>query len=185
MIRTDHPHFLVAANSHPGETGKNNEDAFSVTSYQLEAGRTPSLLVVVADGIGGHQAGEVAAHLAVDTVVQRVATSAGRDPLAVLRAGVVEAGRAIQRGGGSLPGSRRHGLDDRRRLGDWWPAVHRLGGRLAHLPAACGGAAPADDRSHLGPGGARSRRHHAGRGPRPSARARPAPPSGWAAGPAA
>jgi len=122
MIRTDRPHFLVAANSHPGETGKNNEDAFSVTSYQLEVGRTPSLLVVVADGIGGHQAGEVAAHLAVDTVVQRVASSTGREPLAVLRAGVVEAGRAIQRAAALSP--------DHEGMGSTIAIAWEIGGRL-------------------------------------------------------
>jgi serine/threonine protein phosphatase PrpC len=103
MIRTDRPHLLVAAQSHPGETGKNNEDAFSVSSYALEVGSVPSLLAVVADGIGGHQAGEVAARLAVETLDQRVAGSTGREPLPVLRTAVVEAGRAIQRAASAAP----------------------------------------------------------------------------------
>ncbi len=101
MIRTDRPHLVVTSQSHPGETGKNNEDAFSVTSYELEVGMVPSLLAIVADGIGGHQAGEVASRLAIETTVQRVAASSGREPLKVLRAAVIEASHAIQRAASS------------------------------------------------------------------------------------
>lgn len=97
MIHADQPHLTVAALSHPGETGKNNEDAFSVSAYQIESDGTPSLLAVVADGIGGHQAGEVAARLAVDTLVRILAASSGRQPVKQLRAAVVEAGRVIAR----------------------------------------------------------------------------------------
>jgi protein phosphatase len=100
MIHADQPHLTVAALSHPGETGKNNEDAFSVTAYQIESDRTPSLLAVIADGIGGHQAGEVAARLAVDTLVHSLAASSGRQPVKQLRAAVVEAGRVIARASG-------------------------------------------------------------------------------------
>lgn len=100
MIHADQPHLTVAALSHPGETGKNNEDAFSVTAYQIESDRMPSLLAVVADGIGGHQAGEVAARLAVDTLVHSLAASSGRQPVKQLRAAVVEAGRVIARASG-------------------------------------------------------------------------------------
>lgn len=122
MIRTDRPHLVVAAQSHPGESGKNNEDAFSVSSYVLEVGKVPSLLAVVADGIGGHQAGEVAAQLAVETLVQRVAGSTGREPLAVLRAAVVEAGRAIQRAASTSP--------DHAGMGSTIAVAWEIGGKL-------------------------------------------------------
>lgn len=122
MIPSESPHLLVAAGSHPGETGKNNEDAYSVTSYRLNSGSTHSLLALVADGIGGHQAGEVASRLAVDTVVQRVAASSGRDPLAVLRAAVVEAGRAIQRAAALSP--------DHEGMGSTVAVAWEIGGRL-------------------------------------------------------
>ena len=122
MIRTDRPHLVVAAQSHPGETGKNNEDAFSVSSYALEVGRVPSLLAVVADGIGGHQAGEVAARLAVETLVQRVAGSTGREPLPVLRAAVVEASRAIQRAASASP--------DHEGMGSTIAVAWEIGGKL-------------------------------------------------------
>jgi serine/threonine protein phosphatase PrpC len=122
MIRTDRPHLVVAGQSHPGETGKNNEDAFSVTSYVLEAGKVPSLLAVVADGIGGHQAGEVAARLAVETLVQRVAASSGREPLKVLRAAVAEASHAIQRAASNSP--------DQEGMGSTIAVAWVIGGKL-------------------------------------------------------
>jgi len=122
MIPSESPHLLVAASSHPGETGKNNEDAYSVTSYRLDSGRTRSLLALVADGIGGHQAGEVAAKLVIDTVVQRVAASSGRQPLVVLRAAVLEAGRAIQRAAALSP--------DHEGMGSTVAAAWEVDGRL-------------------------------------------------------
>ncbi len=95
MKPTDKPHLVVAALSHPGEQRDHNEDRYSVTAYELERDRQPSLLAVVADGIGGHQAGEVAAEIAVETVVERIGSSSGRDPLPTLRAAVEDAARAV------------------------------------------------------------------------------------------
>lgn len=97
MIPTQQPHLLVATLSHAGETGKNNEDRAHVATYRLRKTRTPVLLAVVADGIGGHQAGEVAAQLAVDTLTKVVAAAEAPEPLALLQEGIVEASRAIQR----------------------------------------------------------------------------------------
>ena len=72
MIRTDRAHLTVVAQTHAGMTGKNNEDRYAVTSFQLsEDDPTPVLFAVVADGIGGHRAGEVAAELAGDHIAPR------------------------------------------------------------------------------------------------------------------
>jgi protein phosphatase len=50
---------------------------------------------VVADGLGGHAAGEVASRLAVDTVTQRWSARAGDDPAKLLRSCAREANSAI------------------------------------------------------------------------------------------
>ncbi len=85
MIRLDRGHLQVAAQSHPGMSGKNNEDRFAVAAFQTEAGNpTPVLFAVLADGIGGHHAGEIAAEIAVNSISQQIAQSDGRNPLQVL-----------------------------------------------------------------------------------------------------
>jgi PPM family protein phosphatase len=52
-------------------------------------------LVVIADGMGGSQAGEVASRLAVETVLKSYRASSGVDPAADLRRAVEEANRTI------------------------------------------------------------------------------------------
>lgn len=94
MIPSDQPHLHVSAVSNPGRVRDHNEDSYGVTAYRMQPDGTPALLAVLADGIGGHQAGEVASALAVDTVVNTVESQPGGDPLTVLAAAVREA--AIQ-----------------------------------------------------------------------------------------
>jgi len=53
-------HISSAAASHPGLRRDENEDAYAV--------RDDLALYLVADGMGGHAAGEVAARIAVDTI---------------------------------------------------------------------------------------------------------------------
>ena len=96
MIRTDRAHLNVATQTHAGMTGKNNEDRYAVTSYQLsESDPTPVLFAVVADGIGGHRAGEVAAELAVDHITQVIAESDASRPRKTLEKAIQEASDAI------------------------------------------------------------------------------------------
>ena len=86
MIRTERAHMLTAALSHEGMSGKNNEDRYAVTSFVLgEEDPTPVLFAVVADGIGGHRAGEVAAELAVNYITTAVAESDGKHPRKILK----------------------------------------------------------------------------------------------------
>jgi serine/threonine protein phosphatase PrpC len=85
MIRANHAPLYVAAVTHPGMAGKQNEDRFAVSSYRLSADDpTPSVFAIVSDGIGGHKAGEVAAEMAVETVSHMVAQSDARQPLEIL-----------------------------------------------------------------------------------------------------
>lgn len=96
MIRSSLPHLHVAARSHPGMTGKNNEDRFSVSSFQFSRDDPrPSVFAVIADGIGGHRAGEVAAELAVNYITKGISESNGRKPLKILENAIHEASQAI------------------------------------------------------------------------------------------
>jgi len=96
MIRTERAHLNVAATTHAGMTGKNNEDRYAITSYRLsEDDPTPVLFAVVADGIGGHKAGEVAAELAVDHITQVIEESNAHRPQKILTQAIHEASEAI------------------------------------------------------------------------------------------
>lgn len=97
MIPADKPHIEVAALSHPGERREINEDNYSVTAYHLEDSKTPALVAIVADGIGGHQAGEVASDLTVDTIVDRLAGADGLKPLEAMNSGIIEASQAVHK----------------------------------------------------------------------------------------
>jgi len=109
MIQTPRAHLHVAALSHPGMSGKNNEDRFAVLSHVL--GRddpTPSVFTVLSDGIGGHRAGEIAAELAVNHISHAVAESNGREPLAILEEAIQSASEAIAHH--SASSDERHGM---------------------------------------------------------------------------
>lgn len=104
MIRTARAHLTVVAQSHAGMTGKNNEDRYAITSFQLsEDDPTPVLFAVVADGIGGHRAGEVAAELAVNLISQAVADSDAQRPKKILERAIHEASDAIAEHAASTP----------------------------------------------------------------------------------
>lgn len=94
MNRTQQSHFNVAALSHAGMSGKNNEDRYAVSSYVLEGGR-PVLFAVVSDGIGGHRAGEVAAELAVNYIIENVSQSNGKNPIQIMESAIHAASQAI------------------------------------------------------------------------------------------
>ena len=96
MKRTARAHLNVEAQTHAGMTGKNNEDRYAVASFVLTGSeRTPVLFAVLADGIGGHRAGEVAAELAVNHIVDVVAKSDGHQIRRTLEDAVADASNAI------------------------------------------------------------------------------------------
>lgn len=85
MIPAGRAHLHVAAVTHPGQRGKSNEDRFAVSAHRLSrTDPTPSLLAIVADGVGGHRAGEVAAEMAVETISRLVAESDAAQPVRIL-----------------------------------------------------------------------------------------------------
>ena len=96
MIRSSVAHLHIAALSHSGMAGKNNEDRYAVSSFQMGAeDARPVLFAVVADGIGGHRAGEVAAELAVNYISQGVAESNGKKPLKIMENAIQDASQAV------------------------------------------------------------------------------------------
>jgi protein phosphatase len=77
-------------------SGKSNEDRYAITAYRLEDDvSTPSVFAIVADGIGGHKAGEIAAEIAVNTISHAVAVSDGDHPKEILEYAIIQAGEAI------------------------------------------------------------------------------------------
>jgi len=96
MIRTQRSHLHVDAHTHPGMTGKNNEDRYGVASFVVsQKDRTPIVFAVLSDGIGGHRGGEVAAELAVNHIMQHVARSDGKFSRHIIEDAVSEASDAI------------------------------------------------------------------------------------------
>lgn len=96
MIRTDKAFYPTTALSHPGMTGKNNEDRYGVSAYLTgDQPATPALLAVLADGIGGHRAGEVASEMAVEMISEVVSQTDGHHPLQSLEDGIIQASQRI------------------------------------------------------------------------------------------
>ncbi|MBI9049956.1 MAG: serine/threonine-protein phosphatase [Anaerolineaceae bacterium] len=82
MKRIQESAFPVIARSHPGSTGKNNEDRFAVSAYQSERHpHIPVLVAVISDGIGGHRGGEIASEMSVNHVTQFLAQGDIHTPL--------------------------------------------------------------------------------------------------------
>lgn len=75
-----------------GKKRKLNQD-FVYTSEE-PVGHLPNLFIV-ADGMGGHNAGDYASKLAVETMVEEITASAERDPEAVLRMAVEKANAMV------------------------------------------------------------------------------------------
>ena len=96
MIRSSLAHLHISALSHPGMSGKNNEDRYAVSSYHLgKDDPRPAVFAVIADGIGGHRAGEVAAELAINYISQGISESNGKKPLKILEDAIHAASQAI------------------------------------------------------------------------------------------
>jgi protein phosphatase len=94
MIPTPHSILELGQGTHPGETGKNNEDSYAITSYYAIGGEIVTL-AIIADGVGGNTAGEVASALAVKTATEFVGRSFTEDYAQILANGIREAAQAV------------------------------------------------------------------------------------------
>ncbi len=96
MILAEYAHLQIAAATHPGMKGKANEDRYLVTAYHSSADDpTPSVLAILADGIGGHRAGEVAAQLAIENINKYIANSPASHPVQVIRQALTHTNQLI------------------------------------------------------------------------------------------
>jgi PPM family protein phosphatase len=93
---TDLP-FQWGASTHPGNVRESNEDAYVADAH----------VFAVADGMGGHNAGEVASHIATTTLRDRLGSGAAN--LGVAVAAVIEANASIFSAAYSNPDQRGMG----------------------------------------------------------------------------
>ena len=64
------PYYRCEHTSHKGHIRTGNEDRIAVREFSAaNPNETPVLLAVLADGVGGHRAGEIAAQIGVNTII--------------------------------------------------------------------------------------------------------------------
>lgn len=82
----------TASLSDKGKRRQLNQDV--VYSSELPVGNLPNLFII-ADGMGGHKAGDFASRFAVDTICREVEHSAGRSPEEILQSAINVANTGI------------------------------------------------------------------------------------------
>ena len=96
MIPSKEHHIMAFSITDPGSQGRINEDSYDIASFTIsEEDETPVLVAVIADGIGGHKAGEIASKIAVATIISAIAESDGSDPIWILKSALLEANHSI------------------------------------------------------------------------------------------
>ncbi|MBN1659572.1 MAG: serine/threonine-protein phosphatase [Anaerolineae bacterium] len=100
----------VGQYSDRGQKRTNNEDWLGVFQPESSAElHTRGSLFLVADGMGGHQSGEIASRLAVDQVIRHFAHDSTRDAAAGLRGAIESANDLLVREAGDAPPGTRWG----------------------------------------------------------------------------
>lgn len=89
-------YYQYSAGTHAGMKGKNNEDKFAVFSLNPEESKiNRKLVAIVADGIGGHLAGEVASNLAVTIISEIIQESDEIAPQEIMEGAFLKANEEI------------------------------------------------------------------------------------------
>jgi PPM family protein phosphatase len=102
MIPTPQGTLKAGHATHPGETGKNNEDRYALAFYRNDSGE-PVTLAIIADGIGGNRAGEVAAEMVVKAVISAVEQSSGSEYSSILNQAMSHAALAVYEAAAANP----------------------------------------------------------------------------------
>ncbi len=96
MTKPEKPHLINHTATHPGLTGKINEDRFLVTSFKpASKPKVSSTLMVLCDGIGGHRAGDVAAEMGVMMITEKILAGDVRQPIQTILEAVIQTSEAI------------------------------------------------------------------------------------------
>jgi len=153
MIPAEKAHLNIAAVSDPGMKGKNNEDQFAVAAYtRSPEDPAPVVFAIVADGIGGHRAGEVASSIAVEMICDAVGSSDASQPVLIMESALIQASQAIY-AQGNQRFSIWDGHDCGMRLDNWRSFVFNPCGEFSPVLAART-AVNSDERGpYLGEGG--------------------------------
>ena len=100
----EQPHIYIRGGSSRGIIRDSNEDHFAFTFFQATPDYpTPVALGIVADGVGGQQAGEVAARIAVDMIISKVEQGNINQPITLLKDAIHIANKKIFTQGQSNP----------------------------------------------------------------------------------
>lgn len=97
LLPNDHPHLEVLSFSHRGLVRENNEDNLLIQSFQTNQPNPQHvLLAILADGVGGHQAGEVASRIGVETIAAVISACSNLNyPDKILEEAFIAANREI------------------------------------------------------------------------------------------
>ena len=90
--------LIVGAASEAGTVRERNEDLIYVPGQSVVE-QSEVVIIAVADGMGGHERGEVAAKIAIDTLLQRFAEADSDDPVLFIKQAYRAANQTIYNDG--------------------------------------------------------------------------------------